>query len=269
MAGRLGLTQLPQWLPADCRPLDRPERQRNSSQTLPWPLRSNEFDCHPDHTRRASNCRTFHSPRRKSPLAVLKTPMPCCLPSYHAQHPLISHSLPVAHVFPTIRPGEDAMAVLLVVQVGADIPASCTYPIKRATGALPAISPGESSGATHPATKIHKGTDRATPVVGPLASVNSSVIPEVPQKGPITKPQRARPRAMDLIVLKLPLIPHDSPYFHSTLGHEEPSGQVNAPCPCFLPARYCPSKRELSASRTRNLDYFKAGTHSSTACPSF
>ena len=62
----------------------------------------------------------FHSPRRKSPLAVLKTPMPCCLPSWlirkapsnQVSFTQILRRLPVANILSAIWPSEDSMSIL-------------------------------------------------------------------------------------------------------------------------------------------------------------
>ena len=84
-----------------CHPLDMPQIRRQQDfrstdfanplfHTTPGsgPLISSGFGSLPQQTKPshleslAAQHQAFHSPRRKSPFAVLKTPMPCCLPSW-------------------------------------------------------------------------------------------------------------------------------------------------------------------------------------------
>ena len=84
-----------------CHLLDMPQINENEISDLDFtnpfhttpvsrPLISSGFGSHPQQTKLSrwripgstAQHQAFHSPRRKSPFAVLKTPMPCCLPSW-------------------------------------------------------------------------------------------------------------------------------------------------------------------------------------------
>lgn len=98
-----------------------------------------------------------------------------------------------------------------------------------------------------------------SPVVGPLTSVDTSVVPKVPgvansngRQHSVTTCQSqflpaangSRPLSMNLIVLKFAFVPGrnvkraSSTNFGIQPGHEDPSGQLKVPWPCFFPARY-------------------------------